>query len=72
MLLEVPGWRRIRVFEQVDGKGPRYLALHELDLPAVFDEAAYRRVTSTPWRDRVVNGATRRERSLFKRYSRAG
>ena len=72
MLLDVPGWRRVRVFEQVDGKGPRFMALHELDSPAVFDEAAYRHATSTPWRDRVVNSVTRRERFLFKRYSRAG
>jgi hypothetical protein len=68
MLLEVPGWRRVRVFEQVDGNGPRFMALHELDSPAVFDEEAYRKATSTPWRDRVVEGVTRRERGLFKRY----
>jgi hypothetical protein len=68
MLLEVPGWRRIRVFEQVDGNGPRYLALHELDSPAVFDEPAYRKATSTPWRERVVSSVRRRERGLFKRY----
>ena len=72
MLLDVPGWRRVRVFEQVDGKGPRFTALHELDSPGVFDEAAYRSATSTPWRDKVVNSVTRRERFLFKRYSRAG
>jgi hypothetical protein len=72
MLLEVPGWRRVRVFEQVDGNGPRFLALHELESPAVFDEKAYKEATSTPWRDRVIAGVTRRERSLFKRYVRSG
>jgi len=68
MLLEVPGWRRVRVFEQVDGSGPRFMALHELDSPAVFDAEAYKKATSTPWRNRVVEGVTRRERSLFRRY----
>jgi hypothetical protein len=72
MLLEVPGWRRVRVFEQVDGKGPRFLALHELESPAVFEEETYKKATSTPWRERVIAGVTRRERSLFKRYARSG
>jgi hypothetical protein len=72
MLLAVPGWRRTRVFEQVDGNGPRYLALHELDSPAVFDTEPYRKATSTPWRERIIAGVQRRERSLFKRYARAG
>jgi hypothetical protein len=72
MLLDVPGWRRVRVFEQVEGKGPQFLALHELESPAVFDHEAYKKATSTPWRDRVIAGITRRERSLFKRYVRSG
>jgi hypothetical protein len=54
-LLQVPGWRRTRVFEQVDGNGPRYLALHELDSPAVFETEPYRKATSTPWRERVIS-----------------
>jgi hypothetical protein len=58
----------VRVFEQVDGSGPRFMALHELDSPAVFDAEAYKKATSTPWRNRVIEGVTRRERGLFKRY----
>ena len=69
MLLDVPGWRRIRLFEQVDGKGTRFLALHELESEAVFETPAYRKATSTPWRERVINGVTRRDRWLFQRYS---
>ena len=30
MLMAAPGWKRIRRFEQVDGTGPRFMALHEL------------------------------------------
>jgi hypothetical protein len=72
LLHSVPGWRRVRIFEQFDGNGPRFLALHELDSPAVFDTPEYRTATSTSWRDRVITGVTRRERSLFKVYERAG
>src|SRR5215207_635454 len=43
MLLDVPGWQRSRLFEQVDGKGTRFLALHELESEAVFDTEAYRK-----------------------------
>jgi hypothetical protein len=70
MLLEVPGWRRIRLFEQVDGKGTHFQALHELESEAVFETDAYRKATSTPWRERVISGVTRRDRWLFKRYAR--
>jgi hypothetical protein len=69
MLLNVPGWRRIRLFEQVDGTGTRFLALHELESEAVFDTAEYKQATSTPWRERVISGVTRRERWLFSRYT---
>src|SRR5205814_3395148 len=55
MLLEVPGWRRIRLYQQVEGNGPGYMAVHELESPAVFEHEAHRKATSTPWRDRVVN-----------------
>jgi hypothetical protein len=68
LLLEVPGWRRIRVFEQVDGSGPHYMALHELESPAVFETEPYRKATSTPWRERIASSVTRRERYLFERH----
>lgn len=66
MLLDVPGWRRVRLFEQVEGSGPRFTAVHELESPAVFDTDAYRAATSTPWRNRLIGSVTRRERWLFK------
>ena len=69
MLLDVPGWRRIRVFEQVDGSGPHYMALHELESPAVFDTEPYRRAIGTPWRERIASSVTRRERYLFGPYA---
>ena len=68
MLLEVPGWRRIRRFRLtsgMDAPGPDFLSLHELAGPEVLTEPGYRAAISTPWRDRVVASALRRERRVF-------
>jgi hypothetical protein len=68
MLLDVPGWRRIRRFRlarALDGSAPDFLFLHELAGPEVLEEPGYRAAISTPWRDRVVASALRRERRVF-------
>ena len=66
MLLEIPGWRRIRLYRQLEGNGPRIAALHELESPAVFETEGFRKATTTPWRERIVGAATRHERYLFQ------
>jgi hypothetical protein len=69
MLLQVPGWRRIRRFRLVRGldedPGPDFLSVHELAGPEVLEDSRYREAVSTPWRDRVVASALRRERRVF-------
>jgi hypothetical protein len=68
MLLRVPGWRRIRRFRLVrgmDAPGPDFLSVHELAGPEVLEDPGYRAAISTPWRDRVVAAALRRERRVF-------
>ena len=80
MLLKVPGWRRIRRFRltrALDGPGPEgpgepggpepgsFLSVHELAGPEVLEDPGYRAAVSTPWRDRVVASALRRERRVF-------
>jgi hypothetical protein len=68
MLLQVPGWRRIRRFRLVrgmDAPGPDFLSVHELAGPEVLEDPGYRAAISTPWRDRVVASALRRERRVF-------
>ena len=68
MLLQVPGWRRIRRYRlarAMDAPGPDFLSLHELAGPEVLEEPGYRAAISTPWRDRVVASALRRERREF-------
>jgi hypothetical protein len=68
MLLEVPGWRRIRRFRLIramDAPGPDFLSVHDLAGPEVLEEPGYRAAISTPWRDRMVAAALRRERRVF-------
>ncbi len=68
MLLSVPGWQRIRRYRLVnamDAAGPDLLSLHEVAGPEVFENADYLAAISTPWRDRIVSSALRRDRRLF-------
>jgi hypothetical protein len=70
MLLAVPGWRRIRRYRLVvpapsGGSGAGFLSLSELAGPSVLEEPGYRAAVSTPWRDRMVSGALRRERRVL-------
>jgi hypothetical protein len=68
LLLQVPGWLRIRRYRLIPAAGssaPDFLSLHELAGPEVLEEPGYRAAISTPWRDRVVGSALRRERRVF-------
>jgi len=70
MLLAVPGWRRIRRYRLVipalsGGSGAGFLSLNELAGPSALEEPGYRAAISTPWRDRMVSGALRRERRVL-------
>ncbi len=66
MLMKAKGWRRIRRDEQVEGNGPRFMALHELDSLGGFDTPEYEAATGTPWRLRVTGAVLRRERLRFE------
>ncbi|HEX8966742.1 MAG TPA: hypothetical protein VF937_02610 [Chloroflexota bacterium] len=65
MLLAIPGWRRVRLFRQLEGDGPAFLAIHELETPAVFDQPAYAASIATPWRQRIRQSVSRYDRSLW-------
>jgi hypothetical protein len=70
MLLQVPGWQRIRRYRltrSLDEPGPEFLSLHDLAGLQVLEEPSYRAAISTPWRDRIVASAVRRERRVFGR-----
>jgi thioredoxin 1 len=73
-ILNIPAWRRIRRFRltgALDGPGPgapehgSFLSVHELAGPEAPEDPRYRAAVSTPWRDRVVASALRRERRVF-------
>jgi hypothetical protein len=66
MLLAVPGWRRVRLFRQVEGDGPAFMAVHELETPGVFAHPNYEKSIATPWRQRIRSSVSRYERNLFK------
>jgi hypothetical protein len=66
MLMKAKGWRRIRRYEQLEGSGPRFMALHELESLGGFETDAYRAAINTPWRERVTGAIVRRERLRFK------
>jgi hypothetical protein len=66
MLMKAPGWRRIRRYEQVEGNGPRFMALHELDSLGGFKSPEYTAAISTPWRLQVTGAVVRRERLRFE------
>ncbi len=72
--------RRFRLTRALDGPGPgepedpgepgepepgSFLSVHELAGPEVLEDPGYRAAVSTPWRDRVVASALRRERRVF-------
>jgi hypothetical protein len=66
MLLAVPGWRRARLSRQVEGNGPAFMAVHELESPAVFDQPEYQAASATPWRKRIRESVLRYERNMFE------
>jgi hypothetical protein len=72
MLLEVPGWLRIRRYRLTSGTAPAWLSLHEIKGPEVFGDPAYQAATSTPWRNRIVDSATAREKRVFGFYKSFG
>lgn len=72
MLLAVPGWRRVRRYRLTEGTAPSYLALHDVASTAVLDEPAYREAVTTPWRNRIIQAATARERRVFSLHKAFG
>jgi hypothetical protein len=72
MLLAVPGWRRVRLFRQIEGRGPAFMAVHELETLGLFEHSKYQESISTPWRQRIRSSVVRYERNLFALWRRNG
>ena len=63
--LTVPGLGPAYRYRALDELKPPWLALYELDRPEVLEDPGYLAAISTPWRDRIVASALRRERRVF-------
>ena len=57
---------RLNVLVSSRHSGPAFMAVHELESPAVFDHPNYTKAISTPWRQRIRASVTRYERNLFR------
>lgn len=82
MLAKCPGWIRSRRFVLKEhnkiggdagkaenlGAPPKYLAVHEWADARVFESLSeeYKAATSTPWREKVMETVTSKERRIFK------
>lgn len=58
--MAIPGFLRARRFRALEG-GPKYLALYDLESPAVLESAAYRHATGA-----ATTAMTRRMQTLFR------
>jgi hypothetical protein len=65
LLLDVPGWARVRRYRLLDGDAPRWLALHELTDAAALLSPGYRHATSTRRRAELMTAVTARERRTW-------
>lgn len=52
-LWSIPGWGRIHRYERVAGRGPLFLAVHQLLTLEVFSDPGYVPAVQTPWWNRV-------------------
>lgn len=48
-----PGFLNGRRFKLVDGPGPKYLALYDLEGPEVLDGDDYKKIASSPWTEKL-------------------
>lgn len=66
LVLSVPGWIRSRRLVQTKGRGPRYLAMHEISSTSVFTEPIHRAANETRWHNQVIEEREQYERHGFE------
>jgi hypothetical protein len=71
LLLQIPGWNRVRQFRLIQGSAPRILTIHDIDHPSVCETPMWREATSTMWRERAMSEVTSKSRRIF-RFHNAG
>lgn len=71
MLMRVPGWRRIRLFQRAEPGPGRFFAMHDIASLDAFDTPEHSAAGDTPWRTRATanrTGFTRRLYGLWHRF----
>lgn len=66
LLLQIPGWHRVRQFRLREGSGEALLAIHDIDDPALFNTTQWKVATSTPRRTSAMSSVTQRSRRVFR------
>ena len=67
MLSMIPGYRRCTRYKRIDGKTPRYLAMHEYACkPDEIPPEAIAQVTATEWSRKIIGEAKALERDVFE------
>ncbi|WP_457947489.1 hypothetical protein ACTAQI_17285 [Pseudarthrobacter sp. alpha12b] len=66
LLLQIPGWNRIRQYRLIEGAGEQIVTIHDIEHPSVCETESWRGATSTPWRENVMADVTSRSRRVFK------
>ncbi|MBO0730067.1 MAG: hypothetical protein J2P57_12465 [Acidimicrobiaceae bacterium] len=70
MLMEVPGWLRVRRYHLADGGGLPFVAVHDLASEDVLDHPGHLKARSTPWRHQVAAAQRAYDRRLFRLWRR--
>jgi hypothetical protein len=70
MLMAVPGWKRIRLFERTEPGPGHFFAMHDIESLAAFDTAEHLAAADTPWRTEAIAGRTGFTRRLYRLWKR--
>lgn len=65
-LLSVPGVLSAKRYKLVEGDGPGYMTLFEVEGPDVIHTEAYEKARHTPWGDKIQPQLKNRNRCVYK------
>jgi hypothetical protein len=65
-LLSVPGVLSAKRYKLVEGDGPRYMTMFEIENPEVIHTEAYEKARDTPWSNKIRLQHKNRSRSVYR------
>jgi hypothetical protein len=66
LLMEIPGWDRVRQFRLLDGVGQHLVTIHDIADPSLCEREEWKKATTTAWRAQVMSTVTDRSRRVFR------